>query len=241
MTYFIAHPSLCVRVFDEISGLGSDDLRHKDIGIPYEINLAAGERSDLLRPLTDVQGDLYGGMDIGRQKDLSVIWLIERIGDVKYTRMVKIMEKAPFRVQRDALFEILKHPRMRRFCIDSTGIGMQLAEEAQFGFGQYRVEAVNFSGPVKEELAYSLRNAMEDRLIYIPDEFEIREDFHSIRKITTAAGNIRFDVAATEARGHADRFWSCALANHAAGDKASGPITVTSRKRRESYEMLEGY
>lgn len=210
--------------------------------ITYEM-LSTVERDDILwtaqgdSPL----GDLYGGMDIGRKKDLSVIWIIEKLGHVKYTRLVKVMEKATFSVQRETLFEILKHPRLRRFCIDATGIGMQLSEEAQDAFGKYKVESVTFTNTAKEDMAYGLKNSIEDRLLYIPSDFEIREDFHSIRKITTSSGNIRFDVAASEARGHADRFWACALANHAAGDKSTGPIYIASRKRRETFELTKGF
>lgn len=208
--------------------------------ITYEM-LSSVERDDLMLPLELITGDLYGGMDIGRKKDLSVIWLIEKLGHIKYTRLVKVMEKAPFSVQRETLFEILKHPRMRRFCIDATGIGMQLSEEAQDAFGKYKVEAVTFTNTVKEDMGYGLKNSIEDRLLYIPADFEIREDFHSIRKITTSSGNIRFDVAASEARGHADRFWACALANHAAGDKSTGPVYVASRKRREAINITRGF
>ncbi len=207
--------------------------------ITYEM-LSSVERDDLILPLELVTGDLYGGMDIGRKKDLSVIWIIEKLGHVKYTRLVKVMEKVPFSTQRETLFEILKHPRMRRFCIDATGIGMQLSEEAQDAFGKYKVEAVTFTNTVKEDMGYGLKNSIEDKLLYIPSDFEIREDFHSIRKITTSSGNIRFDVAASEARGHADRFWACALANHAAGDKSTGPVYIASRKRRESADLTKG-
>lgn len=208
--------------------------------LTYEM-ITNSERDDLLIPLEAITGDLYGGMDIGRKKDLSVIWLIEKLGHVKYTRLVRVMEKAPFSMQSETLFEFLGHPRMRRFCIDATGIGMQLSEEAQDAFGKYKVEAITFTNAVKEDMGYGLKNSIEDRLLYIPSIFEIREDFHSIRKITTSSGNIRFDVAASEARGHADRFWACALANHAASNKNSGPIHVASRKRRESYELVGGF
>ena len=47
----------------------------------------------------------------------------------------------------------------------------------------------------------------------------IRADLRSIRKTTTAAGNIRFE-ADRGPGGHADRFWALALALHAASGKA---------------------
>ncbi|HDH01138.1 MAG TPA: hypothetical protein ENG80_04950 [Nitrospirae bacterium] len=198
------------------------------------------EAHDIFRPLEEIKSDLFAGMDIGRRKDLSVIWVLEKLGHAKYTRIVKVLEKTPFRIQREALFNILKHRNLRRACIDSTGLGMQMAEDAQEKFGKYRVEAVDFTNKSKEEMAYGLRTEMEDRAIYIPEDFETREDLHSIRKVTTAAGNLRFDVAASEARGHADRFWALALANHA-DSKSSGPVIVTSRRKRSAVELVKGY
>ena len=97
-------------------------------------------------------------------------------------------------------------------------MGMMLAEYAQDRFGKYRVEAVNFSGPVKAELAMPLRASFEDRTIRIASDPEIREDLHKIRKTTTAAGNIRYEGERDDA-GHSDRFWALALARHA---KSSG-------------------
>lgn len=209
--------------------------------LTYEM-IASIERQDLYRSLKEIEGDLLVGMDIGRRKDLSVIWGLERLGHVKYTRFIKVMEKAPFSQQKEALFEILRHNKTRRCCIDATGLGMQLAEEAQTYFGKYRVEALNFTAKVKEELAYNLRTEVEDRTVYIPGEFQIREDLHSVRKVTTSAGNIRFDVAASESgqHSHADRFWALALALHA-GQTASGPVYIASRLRRKVNQILQGF
>ena len=206
----------------------------------YEL-IESCELDDILRTLEEIEGDLYVGMDIGRKKDLSVITGIERLGEVKYTRFVNTLEKMPFHLQEEILYEILKHKNLRRACIDSTGLGMQFAEEAQRNFGQYRVEPVSFTGSVKEELAYSLLRAFQDKNIRIPDDQKLREDLHSVKKITTSSGNIRFDAAKNETDGHADRFWSLALANHAAVNASSGPIYIATRRRRESYKTLRGY
>jgi phage FluMu gp28-like protein len=74
---------------------------------------------------------------------------------------------------------------------------------------------VNFSAPVKSELAMPLVRLFQDKLVRIPADAEVREDLHKVRKIVTAAGNIRLDADRDEA-GHADRFWALALAAHAA-------------------------
>jgi len=197
------------------------------------------EMQNIQTGLQDIKGDLFVGMDIGRRKHLSVIWVVERLGHVLYTRLVKPIEKAKFQTQRELLWEILKHPKIYRCCIDDTGLGMQLAEETQDKFGSQRVEAVTFTNKVKEELAYGLRNRIEDRGVYIPRDPIIREDLHSIRKQVTAAGNIRLDTA-NDKTGHADNFWACALACHAAKTDV-GPIIVKSGKRRSMTDKLFGY
>lgn len=159
--------------------------------------------------------DLYLGVDVGRTRDLTVFWLVERVSGTCFTRRLETLQDTPFAEQERVLYELLALPGLRRACIDSTGLGMQLAERAAERFGTYRVEGVQFTGPVKEALAYPLRAAFEDKSVRIPADDAIRADLRSIKKTTTAAGNIRFE-ADRGPGGHADRFWALALALHAA-------------------------
>jgi phage FluMu gp28-like protein len=96
-----------------------------------------------------------------------------------------------------------------------------LAEEAQLRHGQYRVEAVKFTAPVKLDLGMPVLAAFQDRQVRIPALPTIREDLHKTRKTTTLAGNVRLEASSDDA-GHADRFWALALALHA-GATATGP------------------
>jgi phage FluMu gp28-like protein len=145
-------------------------------------------------------------------------------------------------VQKETLWPILRHRTLRRACIDATGLGMQLAEEAQEAFGKFRVEPVTFTNQVKSDMAHTLYTYAEDVRLYVPADPEVREDLHSVKKIVTTAGNIRFDAANTD-DSHADRFWACGLAVHAAYEAPAGPVTdsVTSRGRRQAANMMEGY
>lgn len=187
----------------------------------------------------DPNANLYLGVDIGRRKDLTVIWLLDTNHKFHHTLNVRVIEKTPFRVQMEIISSYLAHPATRRCCIDASGLGMQLAEQLKEKFGS-KVEPITFTGPVKEELAYNLRMNFENKTVAIPADHDIREDLHSVRKVTTASNNIRFDVnAESEVSGHADRFWALALALYAA--KSSGEIFVASGRRRESYKILEGY
>ena len=206
--------------------------------LPYDL-IATCELNDILRPLEDIKHDFYVGVDIGRRKDLTVIWVLEKIENIKYTRLVVELAKMPFHKQEEILHEILSHKLFRRDCQDDTGIGMQMAENAQVKFGKFRVEGVTFTNKVKEDLAYRLRTEFENKTVFIPNRHEIREDLHSVRKITTASNNIRFDADRSD-NGHADRFWALALALHAA-DNGSGDIHISTRKRRESFDMVSNF
>ena len=132
------------------------------------------------------------------------------------------MQKRTFAEQEDVLYKLLELPGLRRCCIDASGLGMQFAERAVEKFGRYRVEGIQFTGPVKEALAYPVKAAFEDLNLRIPEDRFLRADLRAIRKETTAAGNIRFSADRSE-NGHADRFWALALAIHAAGNGNTGP------------------
>jgi len=185
-------------------------------------------------------GNIYIGVDIGRKKDLTVIWIAEEVEKFLFTRKVIELERTPFKQQKEILFTYLSLPNFRRSCIDATGLGMQLAEESQDRFGRYRVEPITFTGKTKEELAYNLLRLIEDKQIFIPPDKNIREDLHSIRKITTASNNIRFDVQQSEVSGHADRFWALALCCYAAKG-SSAPAFAKSKLKRQSYDLIEKY
>lgn len=184
--------------------------------------------------------NLYIGVDIGRKKDLTVIWIAEEVEKFLFTRKVIELERTPFKSQKEILFSYLSLPGFRRACIDATGLGMQLAEEAQDRFGRYRVEQITFTGKVKEELAYNLLRLVEDKQIFIPADKNIREDLHSVRKITTASNNIRFDVQQSEVSGHADRFWALALCCYAAKSNAA-IVFAKSKIKRDSFELIKNF
>lgn len=192
---------------------------------PYEL-FAACEIDDILRDLDQLAltgNPLYGGWDIARHRDLSVITIIERIDPLNFVRHIHAMEKTRFSAQKKYLHRVMRLPRMVRMCIDNTGMGIPLCEEAQEKYGSYRVEGVTFTNANKEVMAIDMHRAFEDRHTLIPDDETLRESIHSIKKMVTKAGNTRYDAERTDQTQHADHFWSLALANHAALDPNAGP------------------
>lgn len=170
----------------------------------------------------DPTGDYYVGMDVGRTKDLSSIWINQALGAMRKTRRVITMENTPFSQQEEVLYKYLEMPCVRRACLDSSGIGKQFAERARERFGP-KVEEVTFTQGVKEDLAVTLRRCMEDGCFRMPNDPKIISDFRGIRKETTSAGNVRY-VGERTTNGHSDRFWAAALSIHAAKSPAHVPM-----------------
>ena len=161
-------------------------------------------------------GDLYAGMDIGRKKDLSVIWLDQEIDHVLRAAAVIEMRKKPYFVQKQVLFTVLAAQGVRRACIDETGIGGMLAEAAEDLYGSTKVEKIPFTPANKEALAGEIKENFEDRRSAIPASNTIRQSLHSVKRFETTTRHFRFDAEKTDATGHADHFWAKALAVHGA-------------------------
>ena len=195
-------------------------------------NIATVEEAKAGDPTLYGGGPAYVGVDIARRRDLFVIWVIEKVGDVRWTREVVGLRGATFAAQDAELDRVMRAYNVRRVCMDQTGMGEKPVEDAQRRHGAYKVEGVLMTAAVKQDLAFGFKRCIEDRLLRIPKDAAIRDDFHAVRKVTTVAGNIRFDAERTE-EGHADRFWAAALAEHAAG----GPAVEAAESRRDPEEQ----
>lgn len=179
-------------------------------------------------------GELYAGMDIGRKRDLSVIWVLEgRVGEPLLTRGVISLARMAFSEQLKVAREVAA--LVQRFCVDATGIGAMLAETLHEKFPW--VEQVQFTGPVKERMAVEVKRCFEERMILIPSDAKIRRAVQSVKRYVTATGNMRFDAARTES-GHADEFWALALAHQAAAGMAS--YVPASECEVESVPVMPG-
>jgi phage FluMu gp28-like protein len=186
-------------------------------------------------------GDLFVGMDIGRKKDLSVIWIDAEINGVLRTIAAIELKKQPFYIQEQVLWTILSRPEFRRACIDETGIGAMLAERAQDRFGKQRVECIPFTAANKEALAIGLKQNIEDRGSAIPTDNTIRQSFHSVKKYETATKHFRFDAEKTDATGHADHFWGKALAVMAASKPAAEAPNPVTAGFGQARKIMRGY
>ena len=192
--------------YDMIRGCGHE-------GIKLELPPAPDDWDEATLGWDPAAGDVYVGVDIGRRKDLTVFWILQQIGDVLWTRGVMRFRNTPFARQMEIGKTLFSRLPVRRVAVDATGMGMMLAEEWQVLFGSWKVEALTYTNALKSSLAEGLKPFFDDRRIRIPIDSSIQEALHSVQKLVTTAGNIRFAGERTP-DGHADEFWALANAVH---------------------------
>ena len=134
------------------------------------------------QPIHRLKNPCFLGIDIGRNHDLSVFWLLESVNNTLFTRSLLCLQNTPFSQQETLFYEYLKNPQIVHVCIDQSGIGRQFAEQAIERFGSRRITGITFTNQVKETLAYDLKSAFEKRLIRIPNDAKIQADLHAVKK-----------------------------------------------------------
>lgn len=181
------------------------------------------EHEDAGRPELYQGGPVFVGVDIGRRRDLFVIWVWEQVGDVMWCREIVELKGATFAEQDRARDQVFDRYRVIRSAWDQTGMGEKPVEDAQRAYGTTRVEGVLMNGAVQLRLATLAKEAFQDRRVRIPaGRPALRADLHKLKKEVGATGVPRF-VAERDANGHADRAWACFLGLGAA-DTPPAPI-----------------
>jgi phage FluMu gp28-like protein len=164
---------------------------------------------------------LVMGIDFGRRRDLTVAWSNAQLGDVGQTVEVLELEKMSTPAQIDLLRPRLQ--QARRVCLDYTGPGIGLGDYLVKEFGEWapvrhmfgKIELCSFTAALKVEIFSKLRMAFEKRTVRVPVSRLIREDLHSVNRVSGAGGQISYR-APHNADGHptvARRWpWPCARA-----------------------------
>ena len=164
-------------------------------------------------------GLCYVGVDIAARNDLFVIWVLELVGDVLWTREIITRRRASFAEQDELLAGVMQRYRVVRARMDQTGMGEKPVEDAKRRHGEIRVEGVLFSAAAKLDMATALKERAQDRRMRIPaGDPVLRADLHSIKSQVGVTGTRRL-IADGDTDGHADRFWAGALAVSAAQDE----------------------
>lgn len=190
--------------------------------LPYDLidSVASDDATEDTGPIQPWGTSTFVGVDIGRKRDLTVVWTLERVGDVLWTREVLVLEKTPYDLQEELIADRLKRASIG--AIDETGIGNAVSERLAERMG-HKLLRCTFSQPFKQLIFPALRRACQERRIRIPRSNEIREDLHSVHEIVSENGQKRYRALHTD-DGHADRCTALALALHAANDAGKAPV-----------------
>jgi phage FluMu gp28-like protein len=203
-------------IADEDAWAQEYELRYLDEAsawLSYDL-ISSCEDDDAGKPDKYQGGPCFVGRDIGRRNDLHVITVCELIGDVLWERERIEQKRATF-ADMDAEFdEVMIRYNVARACIDQTGMGEKVVEDAQRRYGG-RIEGVLFTGPSKLIMATQGKERFEDRRLRIPlGDVPYRADLHKVRKVSGPTGAPRF--VAERDDDHADRTWALFLAINAA-------------------------
>lgn len=169
------------------------------------------------KPLTP--HPLFVGIDVGRRKDLTVCWTLERAAGQCTTREILVLDNVPFPEQEKLLAARIHASRYA--AIDATGLGGPVSEHLAQRLGDYKLDAVNFTNDRKRELFSRAKKAFQSKTVAIPADPKLRDDLASIQRIVTPQGLVKF-IAARTRDGHADRATALALALHAASKIPDG-------------------
>jgi phage FluMu gp28-like protein len=200
--------------------------------LPYEL-IASCESAEATATVpagywdTKLQFSMDMGIDFGRSHDLTVCWSNAQLGDVAQTVEVLELPKMSTPEQIEILRPRLK--RARRVCLDYTGAGIGMGDYLVQEFKEWKpaehkygkIELCVFTQPLRAELFSKLRMAFEKRSVRVPISRLVREDLHSINRVTTASGGVTYR-APHSADGHADRCTALALALRAGQGQANG-------------------
>ena len=176
------------------------------------------------------EGPLHAGQDVGRNRDLSVIAVVEKSGGRR--RVIAMLRMAGLRLpeQQKQLDRLFAAPKFRSISIDMTGLGLGLVEYAQLRWRR-RVQGVNFSrtepindfirsegraaetARVTENMAMDLLGHFERKSLTLEVQLDaaLLEDLRKPERIVSPGGRVSIAATRTEA-GHADHFWALALA-----------------------------
>lgn len=225
------------RNIDELRlGIADDDAWAQEYELKYLDEASAWLSYDLIASCEDPGagkpdgyqgGPCFVGRDIGRRNDLHVIWVAELIGDVLWERERIEQKRATFADMDMEFDRVMTGYNVARACIDQTGMGEKVVEDAQRRYGGV-IEGVLFTSASKLIMATQGKERFEDRRLRIPEgDVALRTDLHKLRKVSGPTGVPRF--VAERDDDHADRTWAIFLGINAAAGMNGGrwrPLTT---------------
>ena len=183
---------------------------------------------------------LFLGYDVGRHKDLSVLFLMGRTADGKKRDFARIeLKNETYKKQKEMIIKAYKELPVFRGKIDRTGIGDNIYEDVHTVVGD-RVEGVQFTQESKEILAIDVKRGLEQKEFLLSNDKDFHMQIHSIKRIDRGGGKHFSYDASRDDKGHADSFWAWALANSAVVSTDAKNDNFYAQRRKKKEEFAKG-
>ena len=155
------------------------------------------------------RGFLTVGVDLARDKDQTVVTVVDHFEDDTGNQAHRVVFVKPMRDPYHEQFEYLKRLvesiRPQRVTIDQTGVGQKFVEDAHRLISG-NIEGVVFTNQRKERWATTLKGDMQVGLVTWPNHSDLTRQIHGIKRTKTEANFYKFAGAKD------DFFWSMVLA-----------------------------
>lgn len=158
-----------------------------------------------------VEMTFVGGFDVGRTHDKAEIIICgeSTTGGLPY-RLGITLDNVKFDDQQGVVNYLMDNLPVRRFLIDKTGLGMQIAEHTEDRYPG-RALGIFYDSASKQAMSVELKRMMQRSWVPLPLERELMYQIHSIRRSATDAKNLKFNTTEKKEH-HADKYWALAMA-----------------------------
>lgn len=214
--------------FDEEKAQASSEemFLQENMCVPADADAVQAVTEDDLRKMMRPQSEIFqsprsggryfAGIDIGRNRDLTVFWVVEDISTSSHpllvTRYVETMKKETFSTQERRLAQLIKEWRPYKCLIDGTNIGAGIAENLSERFGETveNIKITRVTRPlwISNLIGFTRRS---ETCLHVPDTNEVWEDFLSVERYINKEGKEDFFIPSHKERGHGDRFMALVL------------------------------
>lgn len=166
---------------------------------------------------------LYVGVDLGRTRDATVIWIAELFNNPKArgvydkndfkTVAIKRIQNVPLDVQLELITQLISHKSVDKVLVDQGLLGRYISDALTDRFPGI-VEPFVFTSNSKQIIAERLSGYVKQERISLPKDKLNRDDILALRRLQGNSGGVSYD--GRTAVSHCDGFWAAAMALHAA-------------------------
>jgi len=172
----------------------------KGLGVDWD------DRRDSYNPFTV-------GIDFAQKRDLTVITVIEQIGEHYYERRIEITQ-GKYTSQVDQIVQVYNLFKPKFIAIDYTGVGIAIGDMLEKRIGKSVLKFVTFTNSTKNAMAQNLKNICHDGKFHVlncTEEHDLM--IKHLLKVEKDVGetSTKYSGKNVDQEGRDDGFWSKAL------------------------------